>query len=263
MEKNFFGAIKMKKLSVNIEEKSFRDFPRTIALNKVNFGMRDGEFVCILGPSGCGKTTLLRLIAGLDRDYTGEIAVNNNNGRLEKECAIVFQEPRLLPWLTIEENLRFGLAEDNAENGERLLQESLGMLELQNFAESYPSQLSGGMEQKVALSRAIIRKPGLLLLDEPFASLDQLTKMSLQDELLKIIRKEKITAVMVTHDIEEAVFLADRIIIMSPRPGRIIADFKIHLKDRNRTGNAFRVQYQKILKKMVKKIKTRQPKFIF
>jgi sulfonate transport system ATP-binding protein len=243
----------MEKLNIKIEEKLFKDFPQTRALDKISFGIKNGEFVCVLGPSGSGKTTLLRLISGLDKDYRGEITINNSKQAIENECAIVFQEPRLLPWMNVEENLKFGLNEEKTEIIEKKLQEALELLKLEEFSKSFPTQLSGGMNQKVALSRAMIRKPGLLLLDEPFASLDALTKMQLQEELSKIVKKEKTTAIMVTHDIEEAVFLADRIIILSERPGKIIADYKIKLQNKDRTTNEFRQECQKILKTMLKK----------
>jgi len=194
------------------------------ALSDINLSVAPGEFVSIVGASGCGKSTLLRLIVGLERDYDGEILLKGNRlagptlGR-----AIVFQEHRLFPWLRVEDNVALGLLKSTlpADEKRRLVREHLDLVGLGSFAKAYPAQLSGGMSQRVAIARALVNRPDILLLDEPFGALDALTRAYLQAELRRIVRSEGITAVLVTHDVEEAIFLGDRIVVMQPRPGRI------------------------------------------
>jgi len=180
--------------------------------------------VSIVGASGCGKSTLLRLIVGLDRQYDGEIRLDGRAiGGPSLERAIVFQEHRLFPWLTAEENVALGLLKSGrpAVDQRRLVRDHLDLVGLGSFAGAYPSQLSGGMSQRVALARALVNRPRILLLDEPFGALDALTRAHLQVELQRIVRGEGITAILVTHDVEEALFLGDRVVVMHPRPGRI------------------------------------------
>jgi ABC-type nitrate/sulfonate/bicarbonate transport system ATPase subunit len=197
-----------------------------------------GEFVSLVGASGCGKSTILRLIVGLDIEHGGDILLDGrpvtgpglNRG-------IVFQEHRLLPWLTIEQNVGLSLAATNRPAAEcaRLVRDHINLVGLQGFERAYPHQLSGGMAQRAAIARGLVNQPEILLLDEPFGALDALTRAHLQNELLQIWSRERITMVMVTHDVEEAVFLSDKIVVLAPRPGRIrrIIDIDLpHPRDR-------------------------------
>ncbi len=193
-------------------------------LDHIGLSIAPGEFLSIVGASGCGKSTLLRLIIGLDTDYEGDILVGEARVQgTSLDRGIVFQDHRLFPWLTVEQNVALGLENhaswSRAEKA-RAVQEHLELVGLQGFERVYPYQLSGGMAQRAAIARALVNKPGLLLLDEPFGALDALTRMRLQQELQRIWQEEKITMVLVTHDVEEAVFLGDRVVVMQPRPGR-------------------------------------------
>ena len=204
------------------------------------------EFTVIVGSSGCGKSTLLRIISGLITDYDGEVLLHgrpvSGPGR---DRGFVFQEPRLMPWLTVRDNILFGLR-PTPEAG-RLLEEYLALVGLGSFARAYPAQLSGGMAQRCAIARALIIQPEILLLDEPFGALDAMTKVFLQEELLRIRSLRSTTFIMVTHDIEEAVYLADRIVIMSPRPGRIRDVIEVRLpRPRNRSHGDFVAIKQRI-----------------
>ena len=178
----------------------------------------------ITGRSGCGKSTLLRMLIGLEPVTQGEIRINGEPVRgVGKERGIVFQEPRLFPWLTVIDNVMLGLADEKLSRGVKR-QRALAMLErvqLQEFAHALPSRLSGGMAQRVAIARGLIASPQILMLDEPFGALDALTRHTLQQELLHIHRSAGTTTLLVTHDVEEAVALADRVVVLSPRPGRI------------------------------------------
>ncbi len=194
------------------------------ALQDIDLTIAPGEFVSIVGASGCGKSTLLRLIVGLERQYDGEIRLDGQAiGGPSLDRAIVFQEHRLFPWLTAEDNVALGLLKSGLPEAEkrRLVRDHLDLVGLTAFAKAYPSQLSGGMSQRVAIARALVNRPRILLLDEPFGALDALTRTHLQAELLRIVRGEGITAILVTHDVEEALFLGDRVVVMHPRPGRI------------------------------------------
>jgi ABC-type nitrate/sulfonate/bicarbonate transport system ATPase subunit len=193
-------------------------------LDEVSLDVAPGEFVCILGASGCGKSTLLRLIAGLDTDYTGSISYEGEpvTGPDLARC-IIFQEHRLLPWLTVEQNIRFAFSATKIprrEQQERVA-EQIRRVGLTGFEHAWPHQISGGMAQRAAIARALINRPKLLLLDEPLGALDALTRLRLQQELQRLWLDVGITMVMVTHDIEEAVFLSDRIVVLDSRPGRI------------------------------------------
>ncbi|MBP2656080.1 MAG: ssuB 4 [Firmicutes bacterium] len=204
----------------------------------VNLTVKPGEFVSIIGPSGCGKSTLLRLVVGLERNFTGEI-------RLGEELitgpgvnrGMVFQEARLFPWLTVEENVAFGLgnSESKAERSQ-VVNEHLELVGLSNFAAAYPSQLSGGMQQRVSIARALVNRPQVLLLDEPFGALDAITRIHMQQEIIRIWQAEKTTILLVTHDIDEAIFLGDRVVVMSKRPATIKTIISVDLprpRDRN------------------------------
>ena len=192
------------------------------ALENVDLTIRQGQFVSIVGASGCGKTTLLRIIAGLEGDFNGGITLEGQPIKgpgVDK--GVVFQEHRLLPWLTIEENVGFGLLNQSSEARRELVDRYLKLVGLAKFAKAYPGQLSGGMAQRAAIARALVNKPKILLLDEPLGALDAMTRMYMQNELEKIWLEEKITMVMVTHDVEEAIYLSDVVVLMSCRPGRV------------------------------------------
>jgi ABC-type nitrate/sulfonate/bicarbonate transport system ATPase subunit len=193
-------------------------------LDGINLDIRPGEFISIVGSSGCGKSTLLRLIIGLEDDYDGEILLDGERIRgTSLKRGIVFQEHRLLPWLTVEQNV--GLALENSALSEQerhdAVQKHIELVGLQGFEKAYPHQLSGGMSQRVAIARGLVNRPEILLLDEPFGALDALTRSNLQQELQRIWQAEGITMILVTHDVEEAVFLGNKVIVMEPRPGRI------------------------------------------
>lgn len=243
-----------KQLRVNLVEKFYKNAKIKI-LEDCEFEVNPGEFVTILGSSGCGKSTLLKLIVGLDEEYGGEIFLGSRQVQgPEKDCTIIFQEARLMPWMTIRDNIRFAV-QDRSESLEKEINDLLKFLDLDDFGNEYPLSLSGGMSQKVALARALVNIPDLLLLDEPFASLDYITRMQLQEELMKILRRRKTTVLMVTHDIEEAIFCSDRILIMSRKPGKILASFKVDLpKPRDRTSDEFLSLYKEILTYMIEKL---------
>ncbi|WP_437533794.1 ABC transporter ATP-binding protein [Sorangium sp. So ce726] len=193
-------------------------------LRGIGLTIHPGEFISVVGTSGCGKSTLLRLLVGLDGDYEGDILVGG--ARVEGtslDRGIVFQEHRLFPWLTIEQNVALGLESSAWTQSEkaRAVDEHLELVGLSAFKRAYPHQLSGGMAQRAAIARGLVNRPGILLLDEPFGALDALTRAKLQQELQRIWQEEQITMILVTHDVEEAVFLGDRVVVLEPRPGRI------------------------------------------
>jgi sulfonate transport system ATP-binding protein len=194
------------------------------ALQGINLEIPAGEFVAIVGASGCGKSTLLRAIVGLDLNYTGDILLDGVKlGAPRLNRAIVFQEHRLFPWLTVEQNVRLGLLQSKMlpDDQTRSVREHIDLVGLSAFADAYPSQLSGGMSQRVAIARALVNKPKILLLDEPLGALDALTRARLQLELRRIVKHEGLTAILVTHDVEEAIYLGDRIVVMQSNPGRV------------------------------------------
>ncbi|WP_341674792.1 ABC transporter ATP-binding protein [Niveibacterium sp. SC-1] len=212
-------------------------------LENISLSIRPGEFVSIVGSSGCGKSTLLRLIIGLEEDYRGELLLDGKRIRgTSLERGIVFQEHRLFPWLTVEQNVGLGLLNSDLSDAQRkeAIAEHIALVGLKDFEKAYPYQLSGGMSQRVAIARALVNRPEILLLDEPFGALDALTRAHLQQELQHIWEKEGITAILVTHDVEEAVYLGDRVVVMEPRPGRIKRIVDVPLaRSRNRTSAAF------------------------
>jgi sulfonate transport system ATP-binding protein len=220
-----FGAVNRPLLQIEDVSEAFIVSGRVVqALSHIHLAVERGECVSIVGASGCGKSTLLRLILGLDTDYEGTIRLDGR--RIERpglDRSIVFQEHRLLPWLTVEANVGAALRQlrlTGAEKSERI-QDQLRLVGLETFAKAYPAQLSGGMAQRVAIARALVTNPKFLLLDEPLGALDALTRLRLQDELLRIVRNQGATAILVTHDVDEAVYLGDRIVIMNPHPGRV------------------------------------------
>jgi sulfonate transport system ATP-binding protein len=207
------------KVEVSINQKIFRaaSGQKRVILRNVAFGLRQAEICALLGPSGCGKTTLLRLISGLDPDFEGRI-----NMSLPNKIGMVFQEPRLLPWRTVAQNL--GLVCAAAEND---ISEVAAALRLTEHLNHFPGELSLGLARRVAIARAFAVKPDLLLLDEPFVSLDRALAAKLREELLALVLKRNATTLHVTHDVDEAISIADRIIVLSAAPGRVIADCRI------------------------------------
>jgi NitT/TauT family transport system ATP-binding protein/sulfonate transport system ATP-binding protein len=212
-------------------------------LKNVSLSIKPGEFISIVGSSGCGKSTLLRLLIGLENDYQGDILLDGNRiVGTSLERGIVFQEHRLFPWLTVEKNVSMGLLNGPGTTAKKnaSVQEHIELVGLKGFEAAYPHQLSGGMSQRVAIARALVNRPEVLLLDEPFGALDTLTRHHLQNELQRIWEQEGITMILVTHDVEEAVYLGDRVVVMLPRPGRIkrIVDVPF-ARPRDRASAAF------------------------
>lgn len=208
------------------------------ALSGVDLEIKKGDFVCLIGPSGCGKSTMLRLLAGLDTPTEGSIFINDTKvTKPNYDRGLVFQDPNLFPWLNIYDNISFGLKVRKLF-GERKkdVSEFIELVGLKGFEKSFPHQLSGGMCQRASLARALIGHPQALLLDEPLGALDAFTRMNMQDELLRIKKEQDMTMIMVTHDVDEAVYLADKIVVMTPRPAKIesIIDVKLSQpRDRN------------------------------
>ena len=221
------------------------------ALEDVSLAVTPGEFVAVVGASGCGKSTLLRLIAGLDQPDSGEITLGARRiAGPGLERGLIFQEPRLMPWLTVEQNIALALhtAQLSASARARLVADHIALVGLRGFERAYPRQLSGGMAQRAAIARGLAPRPSILLLDEPFGALDALTRARLQTELHRIWQAEGITMILVTHDVEEAVFLADRVVVMTPRPGRIALTTPVALpRPRDRASAGFVACKAKIL----------------
>jgi sulfonate transport system ATP-binding protein len=208
-----------------------------LAVSDVDISARPGEFVALVGPSGCGKSTLLRAIAGLDLEHTGSVRVGGEEVSGPSIArGIVFQEPRLLPWLTVAENIGFGLRRRDPARVAELVR----LVGLEGFEGAHPHQLSGGMAQRAAIARALAPAPEVLLLDEPFGALDAFTRIRLQEELQSIWADQGVTTVLITHDIDEAVALAQKVVVLSARPGRVAQVLPIDLPyPRDRAGEAF------------------------
>ncbi len=236
-----------------------KKFNDTTALENVNFDVGDGEFVCILGPSGCGKTTILRLAAGLDSPTGGEIFLDDKKIiGANRECGFVFQEYALFPWRTVKGNIEFGpqVKGCRKEDCERISRHYIDLVGLKGFDNHFPHELSGGMKQRVGIARAYANKPKLLLMDEPFGALDAQTRNIMQAELLRIWEKEHISVLFVTHSVDEAVYIADRVVVMSARPGTVKEIFDINLpRPRVRTGPEANTLRDLILKSLGSEIK--------
>ncbi|GHT77350.1 ABC transporter ATP-binding protein [Spirochaetia bacterium] len=223
------------------------------ALKGVTLQIQKGEFITFIGPSGCGKTTLLRLIAGLDQPQAGSLAIEGQPIREPShERGYIFQQPTLFPWATVHDNVAVGLkALKVYEQKKYLVQEYINMIGLDGFEKSYPHEISGGMAQRVAIIRALINEPKVLLLDEPLGALDAFKRIELQDQIIDIWKKTGTTMAMVTHDVDEAIYLSRRIVIMTPRPGKIVDVINVDLgPDRNRNDEAFIQLRIKILEKL-------------
>ena len=218
----------------------------THALNAIDLSLRSGEFVSLVGPSGCGKSTILRLVAGLIMPTTGKITVDGKEiTEPSPERGMMFQKSTLFPWLTVEKNIAFSLKmQGKLKGNEEKVEHMLKVIGLESFRNDYPGQLSGGMAQRVALMRSLINEPDILLLDEPLGALDAFTRMNMQDEILKIWKEKGQLALMVTHDVDEAVYMGTRVIVMDSNPGRVVGDIKIaEGYPRDRSSNTF-VEYR-------------------
>jgi ABC-type nitrate/sulfonate/bicarbonate transport system ATPase subunit len=211
------------KIDVRALVKSFQTRGGAVAvLDDVSFSVGDGEFVAIIGPSGCGKSTLLSVLAGFEATDSGEVRIDDAPVREPRRDAIfIFQQPSLFPWLDLADNVTFGLDGESAEARRQLVAHYIALVGLEGFERAFPRQLSGGMQQRAELARALIVKPAILYLDEPFGALDALTRLRMRAELSRILSEERHTVLLVTHDVEEALQLADRVLVLSPRPARI------------------------------------------
>ncbi|KKO55340.1 ABC transporter ATP-binding protein [Paenibacillus sp. DMB20] len=214
------------------------DEEQTYALRDINLTVHDGEFLCVLGPSGCGKSTLLEITAGLLSQTSGEVLLDHvQQSGTSRDIGVVFQDSALFPWRSIRRNIEFGLEIAGVSREERRdrVQKTMELVGLAGFEDKYPHQLSGGMRQRAGLARTLVADPRVILMDEPFSAVDHLTRLTLQDEMIRIWEKEKKTIFFITHDVAEAVYLATRIVLLSPRPGRIQKIFDVPFeRPRNR-----------------------------
>ena len=222
-------------------------------LRGIDLSIASGEIVVVVGASGCGKSTLLRIVAGLEPRDRGSIVIGERvvHGP-GPDCGMVFQEHRLFPWLNVEQNVAFGVPDLPPDEQRRTVAEHIALVGLTGFERAYPHQLSGGMSQRVALARALAPRPRVLLLDEPFGALDALTKLRMQAELSSIWRAEQCTFLLVTHDVEEAIYLADRIVVLSGHPGRIQRVIDVRLeRPRERTSPEFSALRRSVLSELL------------
>ncbi|MCG5236271.1 ABC transporter ATP-binding protein [Xanthobacter autotrophicus] len=228
--------------------------PLVNVLSHVSFDVEPGAFVTIVGPSGCGKSTLLRLVVGLDEDYRGDILLNGRRiTGTSLTRGIVFQDHRLLPWLTLEQNIGLSLENSGWSQKEKAeaVAEHIALVGLSGFQKAYPHELSGGMAQRGAIARGLASRPEILLLDEPLGALDALTRVHLQAEIQRIWETEGTTMILVTHDVEEAVYLSHRVVVMSANPGRVVEDLTIDLPfPRDRADGEFVALKRRILAAM-------------
>jgi sulfonate transport system ATP-binding protein len=223
---------------------------RHVVLDRIDLAVGEHDAVALVGTSGCGKTTLLRIVSGLERASDGRLTLRGDpvTGP-RRDVGVVFQEPRLMPWLTVRENVRLALLDLASAAQNAAIIDLLRDVGLADFAEALPRQLSGGMAQRVAIARALARKPSVLLLDEPFSALDSFTRVKLQDHLSTLWKKSRFTLILVTHDIDEAIILSDRIIVMRGQPGRIYRELSIDLKrPRRRTAPEFQTIKEEVIR---------------
>jgi sulfonate transport system ATP-binding protein len=243
-------SIMVSTVKINHVRKTFKSDNESIkVLEDFNLSVKYGEFMTIIGPSGCGKSTLLKLIAGLDLDFEGEIMIADKavNGP-SKDRGFIFQEHRLFPWLNVEKNISGNLSLKDPDIRSKV-DHLISLVKLKGFEKAYPRQLSGGMSQRVAIARALLRNPEVLLLDEPFGALDAFTRNHLQEALHEIWEENQTTMVLVTHDIDEAIFLSSRVVVMDAKPGRIKGIVPIDLPyPRTRISKAFQEYRTVILK---------------
>ncbi|AVA23724.1 ABC transporter ATP-binding protein [Rhizobium sp. NXC24] len=226
------SAVERRAIALDVENVSHHfviNGEKLAVLDNVDLSVKPGEFIALLGPSGCGKSTLLRLAAGLDTPREGRLLEEGAPITAPDPSRIlVFQDPTLFPWRTVRKNVATGLeARGLLKTHEARVDEALRIVKLEKFADAYPNQLSGGMAQRVAIARALVNDPHLLLLDEPFGKLDSLTRLGLQQELTKLWQDAGFTAILVTHDVEEALLLANRVIVFSDRPARIVHEVSV------------------------------------
>jgi NitT/TauT family transport system ATP-binding protein len=222
---------------------------RFVALDQVSISIEPGEFVCLLGPSGCGKSTLLGALAGHLHPARGQLTLDGRViDRPDPQRGLVFQHHTLFPWLTVQDNVAYGLKQRGVPRAERRerARALLDQVGLQGFEARYPKALSGGMQQRVEIARVLINQPRVLLMDEPFGALDALTRMKMQELLLDLWARLQTTVVFVTHDIDEALFMADRIVVMSPRPGRIIEEIRVSAPRPRRTDWLTSVEFAQL-----------------
>ncbi|KRG14740.1 ABC transporter ATP-binding protein [Lederbergia galactosidilytica] len=231
---------------------------KTIALNNVNLAVNKDEFICVMGPSGCGKTTLLNTIAGMQAITSGTIMIGGKKvDKPSPERAVVFQDDAVFPWMTVEENIGFSLRMQKKTKKEmnETVERFLKLVKLEDFRTAWPKQLSGGMRKRVDIARAYAANPKVLLLDEPFGPLDIMTKEHLQEELRRLWQQAPRTVIFITHDLEEALYLGDRIVVMTPRPGKIHSVYQPNFpKDRDmsiKTSDSF-VDYRKRIRSILK-----------
>jgi sulfonate transport system ATP-binding protein len=209
-------------IAVDNISRTFTGENTVMAIQDISFTMQKGEFLCIVGQSGCGKSTLLRIMAGIDPVHEGTVSINGKLvKRPDRSRGMVFQESRLLDWMNVSQNVGFALSGLSKEEKGILVNEYVSLVGLSEFKNSYPRELSGGMAQRVSIARALVNQPEVLFMDEPFGALDYMTKINMQNELLKIRNNNKMTVIFVTHDIDEAVYLSDRILVMSKNPGKV------------------------------------------
>ncbi|WP_428911450.1 ABC transporter ATP-binding protein [Niallia sp. Krafla_26] len=242
-------------LSINNVQKSFTNRGKTEqVLKDINLEIKEGEFVSLLGPSGCGKSTLLNIVAGLLNPTEGNLTLDNQSiTKPGKDRGMVFQQAALFPWLTVEENIMFPLKKEmKKKEAKEVAQKYLQLVQLSQYSKHSPHELSGGMQQRVAIARALAMNPRVLLMDEPFGALDEQTRIRLHGELEKIWMETKKTILFVTHSIQEAIKLSDRIIVMGTHPGRVLKDIKVNIK-RPREQHIHEIaQYEEMIMELLK-----------
>lgn len=239
---------------INVNKTFISNKKRHRVLDNINLSIDKGEFICILGTSGCGKTTLLNLIAGFDKPDSGVIKINGKEVKdPNPNCIMTFQNFGLLPWRNVEKNVEFGLETKyrNKKKIKEIASQYIEMVGLSKFKKYHPAQLSSGMQQRVAFARTLAVEPEIILMDEPFGALDSITRMKMQDEILNISDKKKHTIIFVTHDIEESVYLSDRVFVMTPHSGNIKTIVKVDIPgERDRTSPDFQCIVNQLLKSL-------------
>ncbi|MCR4616949.1 MAG: ABC transporter ATP-binding protein [Lachnospiraceae bacterium] len=237
-------------------------------LKDINLEFKRGEFVCIVGASGCGKSTLLRMLSGLEPVEQGEIVIGGEKVLAPSlKTGMVFQESRLFPWLSVEKNVEFGITRSKAKRSKpadkkKVVENLIQLVGLKGFEKAIPKQLSGGMQQRVSIARGLINNPEVLLLDEPFGALDAITKINMQNEILRIWESERKTMILVTHDIDEAVYLGDKVVVLSSRPGSVRKIINVDLpRERDRSSPEFAAVCSKIYKEFFKDAKIKEPEY--
>ena len=241
-------------ININIKKKSFplkiqNKTKENIIFKNFNIDINHGQFISIFGPSGCGKTTLLNIISGLDKNFDGFINIKKDDF-FKKKISYMFQSPRLFPWLTAIENIKFPIKKK--KNCEKIANDLLKKVGLEKFKNEYPNRLSGGMQRRISLARAFISNPNILLLDEPFVSIDKKISNSLRELLIKLWKKNKPTIIFVTHDLDEAIELADRIFFLSNLPSKVMLDYEINLKRPRKLDNKKIISLKRLLSSTTK-----------